>query len=510
MKIKLLAITLAYLIVATSCSDFLDQQPLDTLTGEQVFGKMDNIEPTLRGAFVNWRNLQKDRQGLYTELGSDEAQQGTYQILTDANQGGLDLYNGFLQQENTAVSRLWTDRWPMINTASNVIYYLATNTEEDAERRESLIAKSHFLRASLMFEMAMYWGEIPIVGPEYTDVYGYARQPLSDVYTVIVEDLEMAIDKLPTTQDDPIYPTKWIAQALLGKVYMSAQEDSGFRDYNLAKQMFEGIINSGQFSLMANYANLFDPLYANNQESLYEWQFNNNWPDNNQLQWQAGSRALANIDGNCYFGGYDLLMPTQYCYNLKTAGGIWETGDTRKDASIRYNFNYQGINPTLPAGFGGDELNPHIKKYEDYRTQSSQSFWYSGKNKAYIRYADVLLSYAECLNELGQTSQAETYVNQVRTRAFGGNLPAAMAWSGLSQNDFRTQILDERMRELAFEGWRRMDLLRTGKLVELAGTRNKWAQENGTLSDFHKRYPIPLSEINQNDEINDEDQNPGY
>ena len=85
-----------------------------------------------------------------------------------------------------------------------------------------------------------------------------------------------------------------------------------------------------------------------------------------------------------------------------------------------------------------------------------------------------------------------------------------MAWGGLSQENFRIQILDERMRELAFEGWRRIDLLRTGKLVQLVGTRNKWAKQNGTISEFHNRYPIPLSEISQNDQINLKDQNPGY
>ncbi|MCA1920307.1 MAG: RagB/SusD family nutrient uptake outer membrane protein, partial [Flavobacterium piscis] len=88
--------------------------------------------------------------------------------------------------------------------------------------------------------------------------------------------------------------------------------------------------------------------------------------------------------------------------------------------------------------------------------------------------------------------------------------PEAMKWSGLSQSQFRVQILDERMRELAFEGWRRMDLLRTGKLVELVGARNKWAKQNGTIAAFHNLYPIPIGEIKLNDEIGPENQNPGY
>lgn len=111
-----------------------------------------------------------------------------------------------------------------------------------------------------------------------------------------------------------------------------------------------------------------------------------------------------------------------------------------------------------------------------------------------LRYADVLLCYAECLNELGETGQANTIVNQVRARAWGGTLPNEMAWN-YGQDEFRTQIMNERIRELCFEGWRRMDLIRTGKFVELIKERNSWAKKSGTIKDFHMRYPIPDTEI---------------
>ena len=119
---------------------------------------------------------------------------------------------------------------------------------------------------------------------------------------------------------------------------------------------------------------------------------------------------------------------------------------------------------------------------------------------------------AEALNELGKTSEAVNLVNTtVRTRAFGGTLPADKTWpAGMSQVDFRDQIMDERMRELGFEGWRRMDLIRTGNFVNFVKERNPWANASGTIQEFHKWYPIPESEIKQNDNINEEDQNPGY
>ncbi|WP_431215298.1 RagB/SusD family nutrient uptake outer membrane protein [Puia sp. P3] len=196
----------------------------------------------------------------------------------------------------------------------------------------------------------------------------------------------------------------------------------------------------------------------------------------------------------------------------KSAGGLWEAGDLRKAQSIRYDFTYKGITPTLSTGFGGDELDPHVKKYEDPRTDGVMSFWYSGKNIFYIRYADVLLMYAECLNELGKTSDAVHLMNStIRARAFGGTIPAGLSWDpGMSPDVFRTNILDERMRELCFEGWRRSDLIRTTSFLNLVKARNKWTKQSGTIQAFNQLYPIPLTEILQNPDIPATDQNPGY
>jgi hypothetical protein len=284
------------------------------------------------------------------------------------------------------------------------------------------------------------------------------------------------------------------------------------RDYNKAITYFEQVISTGGYSLVSNYNDLFDATKPNTSEAIFEFQFRNVWPDNNQTQWQTGSRAAANLNQYCVFGGYDLLLPTQYCYKTVANGGIWEDGDLRKDASIRYDFKYFGQTPVIPSGFGGDELNPHIKKFEDQRTDGVMSFWYSGKDIFYLRLADIYLCYAECLNEVGKTSEGVDIVNnKIRSRAWGGSLPADKKWSnGMSKQEFKDKIMDERMRELCFEGWRRMDLIRTGNLVKLVKERNTYAKASGTIQEFHNKYPIPLTEIKLNEDIDEKDQNPGY
>ena len=133
----------------------------------------------------------------------------------------------------------------------------------------------------------------------------------------------------------------------------------------------------------------------------------------------------------------------------------------------------------------------------------------SNKAIPFLLRKSMILSLIHILNELGETGQANTIVNQVRARAWGGTLPNEMAWN-YGQDEFRTQIMNERIRELCFEGWRRMDLIRTGKFVELIKERNSWAKKSGTIKDFHMRYPIPDTEIKNNDDISEEDQNPGY
>jgi len=181
---------------------------------------------------------------------------------------------------------------------------------------------------------------------------------------------------------------------------------------------------------------------------------------------------------------------------------------------------YSNITPDLSKScWTGtkDELQPHIRKWEDLRTDekygSYANMWNSAKNHPAIRLADIYLLYAECLHRTstaGVGGDHNFYVQQVRLRA-GLTTPMPDPYG-----DFIKALMDERMRELCFEGWRRYDLLRTGLLEELASARNRWTntEHGGTLIPaFYRRYPIPDDEIKTNDDMaaqGAEAQNPGY
>ena len=503
---------------SASCSNFLDEKSLTRLDESQVYSDVNLVETSLKGIYANWKGIRTDEQGLIPMMGTDETQQGALQMKSDASKGGLDRYDGNLNSSQGHITNQWNIRWPMVTEAAKIVTGLSANPVEPGSREAKLLGEASFIRGFLDFQLAMYWGEIPISDPARSSELGGRRQPLKDVWAFIIADLQRAADNCPKT-NDPGRATSGAAWMMLGKAYMSAPVSTGLRDFSKAATCFEKMM--GDYSLVP-YKNLFDYATPNTAEAILEFQFSPIYPNNNKIQFQIGSRAVQAFFGDgCYYSGYDKLVPTHYAYSSVDSGGVWEPGDQRRFEAIRYDFTYYGEVPNLDPlkwedlGNDYDELLPHVKKYEDFRTDKHtenkiNNMWNSGKNIPVLRLADAKLSYAECLNELNRGAEAIIVVNEVRARAWGGVLPEERKWKAMSQDAFRTAILDERMRELFAEDWRRIDLIRTGKYVELVTARNKWTKQSGTIQAFNTLFPIPDTEMKLNPDITPADQNPGY
>jgi starch-binding outer membrane protein, SusD/RagB family len=506
-----------------SCSDFLDEGPQSTMTSEQVFSKVENIDPYMLGLYNQWRGIHKGRGGIY--YGTDEAALGGVQARDNAERYGLDAYTGMMNSTNSIVLSEWTSRYNVIAAAAIAIKELKPR-EGESDEINKLLAEACFLRAVNYFELVMTWGGVPLIDYDKMEQYGTARQTLDVLYPFIISDFELAIKYLPDPSDasytDHRRATKPLAQALLGKLYLYAPENSGLRDYAKAEELFKAVYENPYYGGTGalDFANIFDVYQQGstdyNHEIVYAFQFSNVRNDNSGAQWDVGSRAVSvmtNVEAIVYFSGFDHLLPTEYCYSTTDSGGVWEEGDVRKDLSIRYDFTYNGQQPQLIGYCYGDELDPHIKKYEDPRTQEQGlNTWYSGKNIPFIRFSDVILCYAECLYFTGQQADAINMINMlVRRRAFGGRITSEQKWpTSLSEDEFVSHLLDERLRELCFEGWRKMDLIRFGKIADYTLTRNKWAKQALSFQDFNYLWPIPLDEINKNTDMSVADQNPGY
>lgn len=506
-----------------SCNDFLDEPSRTGLTEEQIYGNLETASKSLDGLYTQWRNLWQDHNFYYLSDGTDEIQNGAYQALKEngGKNGAIDRFDALLSSEQEYVTNTWNWRWPKISEAAKLINALEPQIGEN-QQAKTMWAEASCIRGQIMMDMTMIYGRIPIIDISRMEELGTRRQDLTTVWTYIINDLTVAANNAPET-NNPGRVTRYVGLMLLGYAYMSAPVETGLRDFSKAEECLRQVVN-GPFSLVPYY-DLFDYSTPNTSEAILEFQFNNPQPDNNMIEFEVGSRLAYSMgqDG-CYFSGFDHAVPTPWAYSDIEDGGIWEDGDVRKEESIRYEFTWNGKNALdYLDGLSWEDLSeddqdehkPHIKKYEDFRTDVQSGFgynnmWYSGKNIPWLRLGNAYLLYAECLNELNRGDEAVEWVNDVRSRAWEFNLPADKAWQPMGKEAFRDAIMTERVRELFGERWRRFDLVRTGKFYEYVKERNKWAKRSGTIQPWHSVWPIPMTEIEQNDEISRADQNEGY
>lgn len=540
MKInKIISLFALGLVLSTSsCSDFLDQEPESKLPNTTVFSDPKLTNAHLLGIYGIWRDGHKGRSDLF--YGTDEGIVGGIQH-ENAERRGLDEYSEALNSTNGKIRDVWTNRYQIISRSAEAISILKKNASAENPELTKYLGEYCFLRAQSLWELVTLYGPVPVYDEDKPE-YGGFRQPEDVVYTNIVEDLLIAEANLPDPKDitDQGRVSKALAQAFLGKVYLYASEKSGYRDYAKAAEYFKKVYDNPYFggTGASNYAVIFDAYSENTadyrKEMVYAFQYNVGWPNNHAAEWETGSRAVTQMtpdlgEAMAPWGGFDAWLPTEYAYKMVSDGGVWEEGDLRRDETIRFDFEWRSYVPNLDGYGWGDELEPHVKKYEDIRVVDlGLNTWHSGKSIPFIRFSDVVLNYAECLYMTGKQGEAIDMINNiVRKRAFGGTLPADKKWTaGMSNDEFITKLMDERIRELSFEGWRKYDLLRTGLLTAYAEKRNRWliggtwtnrfgeekdaGTPNKKIQPHKLLWPIPLDELRQNPDLTIEDQNPGY
>ena len=268
--------------------------------------------------------------------------------------------------------------------------------------------------------------------------------------------------------------------------------------------MFENIINSNAFSLVSNYGSIFLKDGENGSESVFEIQYSNtspyyNWGavtrgQGNYAVQQCGIRSLNGSADMTYAAGWSTNLPTQNLANAYT------TGDKRKAVTVLDIEAYKNANPSYGITY---QVAPYKntglynQKYLPRKGETSGQVELNyGNNQRIIRYADVLLMAAEANNKAtaANDTKAQTYVNLVRRRAFGDNAHDITS-TGTTLYD---AILNERRLELAMEGDRFFDLVRTGKASSVLGSKFQVGK--------HEVFPIPQQEI----DISGLTQNPNY
>lgn len=485
-------------------------------------GDLTTVNPNAQTTQTFWQNASDAVKGINAVYGSLIID-GSYMRFSPIveNTRGDDatsyspwdqIYNmGKFNMQSTGDGVLfsWTAYYQGILRANEVLKYVPA-INMDAELKKRVLGQAYFLRALYYFHLADFYKNVPmpLVPAGSSADYFQKQQPQDVVWAQVISDFKAAEGMLPTTYsglspDGQIgRATKGAASAYLGKTYLFTKK------YAEAAAEFKSVIDMGTYSLVANYYDNFFANNENNSESIFEVQFSTvaggtdlGWGGDPSSGWGRTS-ARAITFGAASFGFTD-VQPTPALYNeylqeKTTSGGV----DPRLDVTMYYNKPGEKLyNQDFAARYAGSSsLNAlFCHKYENGDSgQADEYDWRSGINERLMRYADVLLMYAECLNELGQTNDAYQYIQRVRSRVGLPNL--ATVKPGMSQAEMREQIGHERFLEFSLEGHRFDDIRRWGWLQDAA--KLAWLKtrdpEFNTYTPGKEYLPIPLTEVQTN------------
>ena len=490
-KIKIALYALLTLTMVNCSDDFLDKTQPDTIntgnypkTGEELITLVNGAyQPLQRPKLYNMRMWTSDIFAGNSIVGAGGGDDGLETT---------QLSNFVTSTDNQGVLDLWRGPWPGI-LSSNIIIKTAPTLNIDDTLRNRSLGEAYFLRAHYYFILVRFFGDVPLV-TEPQDVNGDlypARAPKTEIYKLIISDLEKAIQFLPTKQQygdsDKGRASKGAAIGALAKVYLTLGQWQKVVD--LTTQL-EGM----GYTLNTDYSDNFNINKENSVESLFEVQYASDggydfWSNENQASWT--STFMGPRGANFVGGGWGWNQPTQEFVNS------YETGDKRKEKTIFYEGcpDYDGKEYKANYSLTGYNVKKFLVPLSAFPSYDN-----SPLNFPIMRYSEVLLMKAEALNELGQTSLAIAPLNLVRGRA--GLAPVT---SGLSQTAFRDKVLHERRMEFAFEGQRWFDLIRVNDGQYGLNFLHSIGKNNASTK--HLLLPIPQIERDRNPNLT---QNPGY
>ena len=494
------------LSLTAGCESVLDVKP-ETFSGTtNYYQTPDQMERAIFGAYATLQPLYgAGATGPLWTLAEMRADNTTYeQNQSDRSQVLTESIDDFMTTpDNTGVSNMWNTSYGGILQTNVILDRIGGVTYTDQAAKDRVIGEAKWLRALYYYNLVRVFGDLPIRVHEtqsYDGAFSKTRTPVDSIYAQIIADATDALAKLPARSALPAAQagraTKGAAAMLLADVYMTR------KDWGNAATVLQQTVGMG-YTLVTPYDRAFDPAFKNGPESIYEVQ----WAEavvnesSNFLQ-----RFIPNTSArNLTFGTTDVAGSVGSGWNIPTKDMLraYEPGDARKNASIGYWVSTAN-RPEVDVVF--NDTIPYIKKYYHQYSTAGRT----NDNFPVFRYAEALLDYAETLNELNRTTEAYTYINQVRARA---GLPALTA--GLTQAQFRDAVFREERVELAFENKRWFQLLRTGRAVDImtahgadiksyAGARRPSVAYRITPQML--LFPLPVREITNNGFT----QNPGY
>ena len=525
MKKSLLAFATALLLIACDKKlDLYNPNNPTTATYWQTAAQADAGVVAVYNALALEGTYTRSFPGLSDSRGDD--------VQSNSPWGDLVLVGRFTIPSNSdPVMWIWRDHYIVVSRANQVLKYVPEIADDlfTEGHKNRVMGQAYFLRALAYFNLLNTYQKIPLVteppiGKE--EYYPETAEP-DAVWEQIIADLKQAEDLLPISYADVQGPdaaqkgrvTKGAAAGLLGKVYLYTKR------YDEAAAQLEKFLKPGGefyglYSLMSDYRANFNTANENNAESLFEIQFSaeggtdGNWAGEPNANWRQFTAVPVSYappgDG---YGGYKDYEPSPGIY---TAFKQEKTVDGKSDPRLLASIVSYEPNDGSTKVYGREW--PYSSKDVRYIRKwtydglglldgAPETFETGGINYRVLRYADILLLYAEALNELGRTAEAYPFIQQVRDRAHLPDL--AESKPGLSKEGMQEQIAHERLLEFAIEGQRIHDIIRWGWLYN----PDKLTELKKRDSDFdswrpgHEYLPVPFSELNNNKNLSPNEAN---
>ena len=535
MKKISLYISAIFVLLLSSCSDFLDTVPRDALSPNTTWKTEQDAEKFLIGCYDGWMD---DGGLLYWDCTSD------FGFNYHIHEGYRNIGNGSMTSSNSVASYY---NFGMIRRCNDFLTNIEKITFADSKKKDNMIGQVKMIRAFQYLERNIRYGGVPIIDSyETAEDAQVERNTEEQVKKFIFDELDAAI---PLLNDAPTARGVIAKGAALALKMRSALY---YADYNRAKDASQAIIALGQYELDPSYENLFNVSGQNSKEIIIAYQHDANLYSN----WIIGA-MYNNADG-----GWSSIVPTQNLINTyemkngllkEEAGSGYDSAhpfanrDPRMAMTVLYpGMDWQGgvlntLDPTINGAKNpnnpndADNASKTGLTWAKYLNPMSQygDIWSTNSQPIVFRFAEVLLSYAEAENELnGPSTSVYNALNQVRNRV---GMPDVNQTKYNTKETLRELIRRERGVELAGEGLRRADIIRwkdsngkmlaetllNGPLNRIAGTINyqetdpfKRATVTGTtlvenreFKTFHKYMPIPQSALDKNPKLK---QNTGY
>ena len=513
-KREITFILLGVIFLGSGCKKFLEEKNPSNLTPATYYTIPEHAESAIASVYSDTRFIGRGAAIFSFNWQMLDAPTGTSLTESGENTNLTSLYSLSYDATNLHNENWWKGLYKIIANANLVINKVPNINPMDAAQKARIIGEARFLRAWAYFYAVRLWGDIPLITQPQTassENFLPTRTPQKDVYKLIVDDLVAAdVSGLPW-MDVTGRVSLAAVKAELARVYltMAGQPlNKGAEYYKLAADKAKEIItysnaNPLKINLFNNYDDLHNVNQENQVEQLFEIQFKDGIESNSSLVC-----LLPNFKPVTVYGTYGIgtTVPTKSFYNS------FEQGDLR--AKNREGFFYsdyytKGSGPLFSLGA------QYIYKYFDvvsYGTSGKTGIGKENLNLMNIRYAEILLLFAEAQNEVngGPNQDAYDALKRIRDRA----QLSTLAIGTYNKTSFQQDVWRERWHELCYEGVTLFDMTRLKKVYN--ETTNNFddfighinVNSNQALQAKHLLFPLPRFEMLNNPKLTP--QNPGY